>query len=165
MLVEADTESLADLAASVNEAVALGAGEVSNSYGAPEHEMGPTEQAAYDHPGIVIAASSGDTGYLDWDDIASLVTPPETPNAPASLPSVVAVGGTSLELKASGARKSEAVWNDSGPPSGSGFKQFSATVSDRWRKPPGIDLLAPQDWPSHTDSSNPCEFCRHDPRS
>ncbi len=129
VLVEADSESLADLAASVNEAVSLGANEVSNSYGAPETTMGAPEQAAYNHPGVVIAAASGDSGYLDWDFIAHLIEPPGTPNAPASLPSVVAVGGTSLKLKANGTRKSEAVWNDSGPPSGSHFKQFSATGS------------------------------------
>ncbi len=129
VLVEADSESLGDLAASVDEAVSLGAGEVSNSYGALEPEMGATEQAAYDHPGVVIAAAAGDTGYLDWDDIADLLEAPGVPNAPASLPTVVSVGGTSLKLKASGVRKSETVWNDSGPPSGRGFKQFSATGS------------------------------------
>jgi len=129
VLVEADSESLADLAASVNEAVNLGATEVSNSYGAIEIQMGASEQAAYDHPGVVIAASSGDTGYLDWDDIFNLLEAPGRPNAPASLPTVVAVGGTSLKLKANGTRKSESVWNDNGPPSGRGFKQFSATGS------------------------------------
>ena len=67
LLVEATSESLADLAASVNEAVDLGASEVSNSYGALETEMGASEQAAYNHPGVVIAASAGDSGYLDWD--------------------------------------------------------------------------------------------------
>ena len=127
LLVESDSESLADLAASVNEAVSLGATEVSNSYGALETEMGEAEQAAYNHPGVVIAASAGDSGYLNWDDVAELLEAPGVPDAPASLPSVVAVGGTSLKLKANGARKSEAVWNDSGLPSGRGFKQFSAT--------------------------------------
>jgi subtilase family serine protease len=127
LLVEADSESLADLAASVDEAVELGADEVSNSYGALETEMGETEQAAYDHPGVAIVASAGDSGYLNWDDIAKLLPAPGVPDAPASLPTVVAVGGTSLKLAASGMRKSETVWNDSGYPSGKGFKQFSAT--------------------------------------
>ena len=49
------------------------------------------------------------------------------PNAPASLPPVVAVGGTSLKRTAKGARASESVWNDSGRPSHSEFKQLSAT--------------------------------------
>jgi subtilase family serine protease len=129
VLVEAKSESLANLAAAVNEAVKLEANEVSNSYGAPETEMGASEQAAYNHPGVVIAASAGDTGYLDWDDLVEFGVAPEVPNAPASLPSVVAVGGTTLKLKANGTRKSESVWNDSGLPSGNHFKQFSATGS------------------------------------
>jgi hypothetical protein len=129
LVVEADTETLANLAVAVNEAVSLGATEVSNSYGALEAQMGATEQSAYSHAGVVIAASSGDTGYLDWDDIFRVLEAPEMPNAPASLPSVVAVGGTSLELKANGTRKRETVWNDNGSPSGTGFKQFSASGS------------------------------------
>jgi subtilase family serine protease len=127
LVVEANSESLADLAASVDEAVALGADEVSNSYGVPETEMGATEQAAYDHPGVAITASAGDSGYLDWDYVAEGFAAPGMPDAPASLPSVVAVGGTSLKLKVNGERKSESVWNDSGLPSGGHFKQFSAT--------------------------------------
>jgi subtilase family serine protease len=126
LLVEASSESLSDLASSVDEAVSLGASEVSNSYGALETGMGASEQAAYSHPGVVITAASGDSGYLDWDDVAEFGAAPGVPDAPASLPSVVAVGGTSLELKANATRKSETVWNDSGPPSGRGFKQFSA---------------------------------------
>jgi len=128
LLVEASSESLADLAASVNEAVSLGAREVSNSYGALEGGMGASEQAAYDHPGVVIAVSAGDSGYLNWDDIAGTLEAPGVPDVPASLPRVVAVGGTSLELTTSGARKSESVWNDSGRPSyEEEFKQYSAT--------------------------------------
>jgi hypothetical protein len=127
LLVEADSESLANLAAAVSEAVTLKATEVSNSYGALEGEMGASEQVAYNHPGVVIAASAGDSGYLDWDEVAAFLTAPAMPDAPASLPSVVAVGGTSLELKADGTRESESVWNDSGRPSYEEFKQFSAT--------------------------------------
>jgi subtilase family serine protease len=126
LLVEANSESLADLAASVDEAVSLGASEVSNSYGALETQMGASEQAAYDHPGVVIVAASGDSGYLNWDFVASDLGAPEVPDAPASLPTVVAVGGTSLKLTTGGARSSESVWNDSGPPSGTKFKQFAA---------------------------------------
>jgi hypothetical protein len=127
LLVEAESESLANLAAAVNEVVNLKATEVSNSYGALESEMGASEQAAYNHPGVVIAASAGDSGYLSWDEVAAFLPAPGMPNAPASLPSVVAVGGTSLKLKANGTRASESVWNDSGRPSYEEFKQFSAT--------------------------------------
>jgi hypothetical protein len=127
LLVEADSESLPDLAAAAHEAVTLGATEVSNSYGALETEMGESEQAAYDHPGVVVTAASGDLGYLNWDYVAAFLTAPARPNAPASLPTVVAVGGTSLQLTARGARKSESVWNDSGRPTHKEFKRFSAS--------------------------------------
>jgi subtilase family serine protease len=127
MLVEANSESFADLAASVNEAVNLGATEVSNSYGGLETQVAAPEQAAYDHPGVVIAASAGDSGYLNWDYVAESREAPGTPDAPAALPSVVAVGGTAVKLTATGTRSSESVWNDSGRPSVEEFKQFSAT--------------------------------------
>jgi hypothetical protein len=127
LLVEANSEGLADLAASVNEAVKLGATEVSNSYGAPETQMGESEQAAYNHPGVVITAAAGDSGYLNWDYVAGFLKAPEMPDAPASLPDVVAVGGTSLKLKTNGKRKNETVWNDSGRPSYKEFERFSAT--------------------------------------
>jgi subtilase family serine protease len=127
LLVEASSETFADLAAAVDEAVALGADEISNSYGGLEGEVGASELSAYDHPGVVITAASGDSGYLNWDRVAEVFQAPGVPDVPASLATVVAVGGTSLRLKKTGARKTEAVWNDSGPPSGAGFKQFSAT--------------------------------------
>ncbi|HMD57118.1 MAG TPA: S53 family peptidase [Solirubrobacteraceae bacterium] len=127
MLVEANSESFADLAASVSEAVKRGAGEVSNSYGGLESGVGASESAAYNTPGVVMVASAGDSGYLNWDYVASVGTAPGQPDSPASLPTVVAVGGTALKLTAAGTRQSETVWNDSGRPSVEEFKQFSAT--------------------------------------
>jgi hypothetical protein len=126
LLVEANEPTDADLATSVNEAVKLGATEVSNSYGGPEEA--PGEEAAYNHPGVVIAASAGDDGYYDWDVVSEGYAAPEKPNTPASFPTVVAVGGTSLTLASNGTRASESVWNDSGRPSDEEeFKQYSAT--------------------------------------
>jgi PKD repeat protein len=108
VLVETTTPSYENLAKGVNEAVALGATEVSNSYGGPEREPTATENAAYNHPGVVITAATGDFGWEDWTLGVGEV------NAPASLPSVVSVGGTSLHLNAAGKRSSETVWNDYG---------------------------------------------------
>ncbi len=127
LLVEANSETFADLAAAVNEAVALGADEVSNSYGGFETEFGASEIAAYDHPGTVVTAASGDSGYLNWDFVFELGAAPGLPDAPAALPSVVSVGGTSLKLKASGARKSETVWNGTGRPSREELKQLAGS--------------------------------------
>jgi PKD repeat protein len=115
LLVEADGADDEDLARAVNEAVALGATEVSNSYGGPELGLDAEERAAYNHPGVVITAAGGDYGYDNWNDLLLEIEPPAMPNAPASLPSVVSVGGTSLELSESGTRTNETVWNDDGP--------------------------------------------------
>ncbi len=121
LLVEANGTLDTELAAAVNEAVALGATEVSNSYGGSEAGIQPAEQAAYNHPGVVIAAAAGDDGYDDWDYLdeslndGNVGTAKEKPDAPASLPTVVAVGGTSLELNSNGTRANETVWNNDGP--------------------------------------------------
>ena len=115
LLVEAESAAYENLARAVDEAVALGATEVSNSYGGPEEGMGTSARAAYDHPGVVITGAGGDYGYDDWNYPLLGYEPPGMPNAPASLPTVVSVGGTSLRLNENGTRASETVWNDDGP--------------------------------------------------
>lgn len=115
LLVETNDDSDLDLAKGVDEAVALGATEVSNSYGGPESNLGPVERDAYDHPGVVITAAAGDYGWDDWNFTLDQRVAPGVPNAPASLPSVVSVGGTSLRLREDGTRAGESVWNDDGP--------------------------------------------------
>jgi hypothetical protein len=115
LLVEADSSTYEDLAAAVNTAASMGATEVSNSYAGPEAGLGAAEQAAYSHAGVVIAAASGDDGYDDWDVANARKAPAEMPDTPASLPSVVAVGGTSLQLNSDGTRAAETVWNGNGP--------------------------------------------------
>jgi hypothetical protein len=108
ILVEANSNSSADLGIAEDEAVGLGATEISNSYGSPEST---DYEAEYDHPGLVITASTGDDGYYSFD----LLSGTNAPNTPASYPSVVAVGGTSLYLNSDGTRGSETVWDDDGP--------------------------------------------------
>ncbi len=110
LLVEAGSSAISSLTAAVHEAVALRATEISNSYGWPEGAATPADEAAYDHPGIVITASAGDDGYYDFDLYGAV----DQPDAPASFNTVVAVGGTSLLLNQTGARQSESVWNDNG---------------------------------------------------
>ncbi len=128
VLVEAKNEAFTNLAAAVNEAVILGATEVSNSYGALEARI-PTVEAAYNHPGVVITAATGDDGYDDWTYLNEGYEPPAKPNMPASLPSVVAVGGTTLKLNESGARASEKVWNGNGPLDLRSFEGYSEGAS------------------------------------
>jgi subtilase family serine protease len=98
LLVEATNASDLNLAKAANEAVALGATEVSNSYGATEFPSESSLDPYYDHPGVVITAAAGDQGYgVEY---------------PAVSPYAVAVGGTTLESTPSG--WSETAWKDSG---------------------------------------------------
>jgi subtilase family serine protease len=113
ILIEANSESDADLAAAENEAVALKANVISNSYGGQEAGTSSTVQAAYNHPGTVIVASAGDDGYYDFDLLGSDGAYNQA-NTPSSLSTVVAVGGTSLYLGQDATRQSETVWNDNG---------------------------------------------------
>lgn len=103
LLVEANSNSLADLGASVNEAVALGAVAVSNSYGGSEYSGEATDSSTYyNHPGIAITVSSGDNGYgVEF---------------PAASNTVTAVGGTSLQQATNtGTRNAtETAWSGAG---------------------------------------------------
>jgi PKD domain len=110
IVVEANSPSNADIGTAENEAVTLGATEVSNSFGDFESASDATFQAAFNHPGTVITASAGDDGYYNFDQLAGI----NQPDVPASYRTVVAVGGTSLYLGQSAVRQSETVWNDNG---------------------------------------------------
>ncbi len=85
----------------------VGAGEISNSWGGGEPA---SESEAFNHPGIVVTASSGDSGYLRRKAFGFGV------EYPASSPHVVSVGGTSLTMTGEGGRAwaSESVWGGSG---------------------------------------------------
>jgi hypothetical protein len=102
LLVEANSSSNANLFPAENTAAGLLASEISNSWGGPEPA---SDSPSFNHPGIVITASAGDSGYLNW------LTSPHYVNYPASSPHVVAVGGTRL-LQSKGVWYSESVWND-----------------------------------------------------
>jgi subtilase family serine protease len=113
ILVEATSNSFANLEAATNEAATLGATEISNSYGGVA-TPGSTDLAAYNHPGIAITVSTGDDGYYSFDKYVFSGTDPGLPEFPASASTVVAVGGTSLNLGQGATRQSEYVWNDNG---------------------------------------------------
>ena len=101
LLVEASSASLANLGAAENEAVALGANVVSNSWGASEYSSETSDESTYfKHPGVVITASAGDSGY--------------GPEFPAASQYVTAVGGTTLNVNANGSYGSETVWSGTG---------------------------------------------------
>ncbi len=108
ILVEANSNSISDLATADEEAYSLGATEVSNSWGGTESSGDTSYEADFNHPGIVVTASTGDSGYFNWDKFADA----NAPNFPSSFGDVVAVGGTSLSLNSNGTRNAETVWDD-----------------------------------------------------
>ncbi len=108
LLVEANSASISDLATADEEAYELGATEVTNSWGGGEDSSDTAYEADFDHPGVVVAASTGDHGYYNWDQFSNS----SVPDFPSSDGDVVAVGGTSLTLGASGSRSNETVWDD-----------------------------------------------------
>jgi subtilase family serine protease len=97
LLVQATTPSYGNLAAAVNRAAAMGAIVISNSYGGSESGSTSYERS-YDHSGIAVTASTGDSGY--------------GAQFPASSPHVVAVGGT--HLTGSGNSWTETAWDGAG---------------------------------------------------
>ncbi len=129
VLVEANSTGFGDLAAAVNTAAALGAKEISNSYGGSETSVPSTVASAYDHKNVVITASTGDDGWHEWDNVNSGGVPSGTPELPSSLNTVVGVGGTALYLNADSTRASEQVWNENGPSdlTGLGWGSMGAT--------------------------------------
>ena len=98
LLVEASTPSFANLGAAVNYAASqFGVVAISNSYGGAD-ASDATYGAYYNHPGIAVTVSSGDSGY--------------GVQYPASSKYVVAVGGTSLTK--SGTSYAETAWSGAG---------------------------------------------------
>lgn len=98
VVVEASSNTDQDLSAAESTAIQLGATSVSNSWGGPSTVAGGGPWNS--HPGVVLTASSGDSGY--------------GVSYPAAYTNVVGVGGTSL-LPASNARGwDEIAWTDGG---------------------------------------------------
>jgi len=97
LLVEASTASLANLGTAVNTAASLGANAISNSYGGGESSSDLSyDSTYYNHPGIAITVSSGDSGY--------------GVQYPAASQYVTAVGGTALTLSP----RNETAWSGAG---------------------------------------------------
>ena len=96
LLVEATNDYTSNLAAAVNYAATQRPRAISNSYGGPE--SGTTYQSNYNHAGIAITASTGDSGW--------------GAQFPATSPAVIAVGGTSLFHQSDGAGRAwrETAW-------------------------------------------------------
>ncbi len=101
ILIEADSDQDNSLFFSEDEAVTLGATEITNSWGGQEFTQ---EASGYDqyfnHAGVAITASTGDDGY----GVAY----------PAASPYVTAVGGTDLSPSTNARGWIETAWNGAG---------------------------------------------------
>ena len=98
LLVEATSNSNANLYAAEDTAARLGATVISNSYGGAEAATETTDDAHFNHPGVAITVSSGDSGYgVEY---------------PAASRYVTAVGGTTLTR--AGAGFTESAWSGAG---------------------------------------------------
>jgi subtilase family serine protease len=107
LLVEATSATFANLGAAVNYAAAH-ANVVSNSYGGSD--ANDTSAPYYNHPGVAITVSSGDSGFgVEF---------------PASSRYVTAVGGTHLVMSGT-TRVSETAWNGAG----SGCSSFNPALT------------------------------------
>jgi len=99
ILVEANSATLANLAAAVRTAASLGATVISNSYGGSESGSSSYE-SAYNQPGRAVTVSTGDSGYGT--------------QFPASSPHVIAVGGTHLVRSSTTRGWTETAWSSGG---------------------------------------------------
>jgi len=99
LLVEANSNSFGDLGTAENYAAA-NASIVTNSWGGGDSSSDTSLDSYFNHPGHVITASTGDSGYgVEY---------------PASSQYVIGVGGTTLTLGANKSYGSESAWADGG---------------------------------------------------
>ncbi|MEU9342890.1 putative Ig domain-containing protein [Streptomyces sp. NPDC048278] len=117
ILVEASSATDSDLGTAENEAVALGAKFVSNSWGGSESSSQTSEDTSYfKHPGVAITVSAGDEDY--------------GAEYPATSQYVTAVGGTALSTSSSTRGWTESVWKTSSSEgTGSGCSSYDAKPS------------------------------------
>lgn len=118
LLVEATSPANADLYAAVDTAAHHpGVVAVSNSYGGAEAATQTADDAHFNHPGIAITVSSGDSGYgVEY---------------PAASKYVTAVGGTTLTASSVARGWTETAWSGAG----SGCSAYDAKPA--WQTDPG----------------------------
>ncbi len=101
LVVEAASNSVPDLGAADNTAVAKGARFVADGWSELESSGELADAHYFDHPGTAIVAAAGNSGYLS--------------TFPAALPTVTAVGGTTLTRSTANARGwAETAWAETG---------------------------------------------------
>ena len=122
LLVETDDNSLDNLGTGVDTAASMGAGYVSNSYGAAEFDGETFYDTYYDHPGVAVTVSAGDSGYgVEY---------------PAASQYVTAVGGTSLSPESNARGWTETVWGSPGGGEGTGSGCSAYESKPAWQSDP-----------------------------
>jgi subtilase family serine protease len=117
LLVEANSATTNDLGTAEDTAAAAHPAAISNSWGGSEDATTLAADSHFDHPGLAITASSGDSGYgVIW---------------PASYRKITAVGGTTLKKDSSPRGWTETAW------SGSGSGCSSNEAKGSWQTDPG----------------------------
>jgi subtilase family serine protease len=112
LVVQASSTSFADLGqAVISASQQAGVVAISNSYGGGD-ASDATYGSYYNHPGIAVTASTGDSGYQGG-------------SYPASSSYTTAVGGTSLVAASNSRGWSESVWSGAG----SGCSSFNAALA------------------------------------
>jgi hypothetical protein len=114
LVVEGNSPTPADLAATERTAARLGAQVISNSYGTGEDGFSLPFRKAYQPRGHTVVASSGDSGFTD-------------PQFPADLPTVTSVGGTMLSRADTRRGWHERAWQEPGV--GAGGSGCSAWIA------------------------------------
>jgi subtilase family serine protease len=123
LLVEASSASMSNLGTAVNRAVTMGAKFVSNSYGGGESSADTSYDSSYfNHPGVAITVSAGDSAY--------------GAEYPAASKYVTSVGGTALRRSSTTRGWTETVWKtNSTEGTGSGCSRYDAKPT--WQKDTG----------------------------
>jgi hypothetical protein len=135
LLVEASSANIADLVAAEDTAAkAAGVASVSNSWGGSEDSSILGEDTHFNHPGVAITASSGDSGYgVSW---------------PASSQYVTGVGGTTLTTTSNARGWSETAWSGAG----SGCSAYEPKPA--WQTDPGCSKRTVADVSADADPNS-----------
>lgn len=136
LLVEANSSGFSDLLTAENEAVVLGATEISNSWGGSEDHSENALEVYFNHPGVPITASTGDDAF------------PAGVSYPASSAFVTAVGGTNLVAASNSRGWSESAWGNidsTGSVSGTGSGCSKYIPKPTWQHDTGCTMRMTSD--------------------
>jgi hypothetical protein len=140
-LVEANSAADSDLYAAEDEAARLGPDVISNSWGQSEYNG---EQAAcrnFDHHGIAVTVSAGDSGF--------------GVSFPAACAAVTAVGGTTLYRNSSARGWGEAAWGGPAEDGGTGSGCSAYIPKPSWQHDPLCAMRTTADVSAVADPATP----------